>query len=247
MKNKFVIILLFAFTSTFAQTEGGLSVSVQTSETGGKYSPRNVLAIWVENSSGDYIKTLLAYADKRKTHLNNWQKSTGDAGSEYNVTDAITGATQNSHSTRSCNWNGIDFKGDVANDGAYKLCFELTDKNETGNYTSISFNKNTEKLSITPPDESSFKSIQINWTPAQSSAIELNENIENYTVYPNPTEGLIQIEGKHVELIEISDIKGNLIYNGTNTKFNLVNHSNGIYLVRIKTTEGAIIKKIVKQ
>ena len=53
-----------------AQTNGTLSVSVTTSSTGGNYAPRNIVAIWIEDSSGKLVKTLLAYAKEWKV----WHK-----------------------------------------------------------------------------------------------------------------------------------------------------------------------------
>jgi nitronate monooxygenase len=57
-----------------------------------------VVAIWVEDNQGNFVKTLLAYAQNRKTHLNTWEASTTAAGIPFNTVDAITGATKTSHS-----------------------------------------------------------------------------------------------------------------------------------------------------
>lgn len=242
----FILFILFALT-TFAQTEGALKVALSTAETGGKYAPRNVMAIWIENSSGEFVKTLLAYGEKRKTHLNNWQEATKNAGSEYNVTDAITGATKSSHSSRSCLWDGNDYNGIPVNDGSYKLCFELTDKNETGNYTVIDVNKGNDVYTLTPSDEPSFKSIQIDWLPTQETGFNLISNNSHINVYPNPTNGLIEIHGKQIDKVEISDNKGNIIFSGKQNYFDLSNFAHGVYFIQITTFDGIVSKKIVKQ
>jgi len=72
MKN---IIISIAFVSLFsltelAQTTGDLVVTTTTSEAGGNYAPRNIVAIWIENDQGEFVKTLLAFAQNRKSHLN---------------------------------------------------------------------------------------------------------------------------------------------------------------------------------
>ena len=72
----------------------GLTVSVTTSTTGGNYSPKHVVAIWVENSAGTFVKTLTVYAEARKYDLTNWNSISGG-----NVTDATTGATQSNFGT----------------------------------------------------------------------------------------------------------------------------------------------------
>jgi len=154
-----------------AQTPGKLSVTVTTSEAGGKYKPRNVIAIWIENEQGNFIKTLLVYANKRKTHLNNWQASTAAVGSEYNKVDAISGATKSSHTTRDCSWDGTDHTGSIVADGKYYVRMELTDKNSTGNNSSFLFTKGTNPDEQNPSNESSFSSVSINWTPATITEI----------------------------------------------------------------------------
>ncbi len=145
---------------TGIKTQGTLTVSTVTSEAGGNYAPRNVVAIWVENSSGEYVKSLLVYADKYKRFLTNWVSS-----SSYDVSDAVTGATINTHGTRTCSWDGTDVDGNMVSDGTYRLCMELTDKNGTGNYHYFEFIKDTIGFTSTPADVSSFSDISIIWTP----------------------------------------------------------------------------------
>ena len=142
------------------KTSGTLFVSTLTSSVGGNYAPKNIVAIWVESNSGTYVKTLLAYANTYKRYLTNWASS-----SSYNTTDALTGATVNSHTTRVCSWNGTDKNGNVVGDGSYKVCMELTDKDGTGNYHEFTFAKGTNSATLSPSNVSSFSNISIKWTP----------------------------------------------------------------------------------
>ena len=142
------------------KTSGTLSVSTLTSQAGGNYAPKNIVAIWVENSSGEYVKSLLVYADEYKRHLTNWVSN-----SSYDVSDAVTGATVNTHGTRSCTWDGTDVDGNIVADGTYRVCMELTDKNSTGNYHYFEFLKDSVSHTLTPTDVSSFSDISITWTP----------------------------------------------------------------------------------
>ena len=142
--------IFFFAVSLFAQTSGELTVTVTTSTTGGNYSPKNIVAIWIEDDAGNFVKTLLAYAQTRKTHLNTWQASTTAAGSPYNTVDAITGATKSSHGTRTCYWNASDVDGEIVIDGTYKIWMELTDKNSTGNFSSFSFVKGDQPEAVIP-------------------------------------------------------------------------------------------------
>ncbi len=239
----FVVLIGIALN---AQTSGELTVSATTSSTGGNFAPRNVVAIWIEDEAGNFIKTLLAYAQERKTHLNTWQATTTEAGSPYNVVDAITGATRTSHATRNCSWDGTDIDGNLVDDGNYKVWMELTDKNSTGNFSSFSFTKGTEPESLTPSDVPSFATITINWMPLANDIAD-NSIQESFTIFPNPTSGKFEISGEAIKEIEIRSIFGDLISKGSSSQINISYQPNGIYLILITTNKGMAIEKIVKQ
>ena len=141
-------------------TSGTLSVSTLTSSAGGGFAPRNVVAIWIENSAGSFVKSLLVYAATRKSDLTNWSSNSGGS-----VVSAITGATQSSHATRTCTWDATNVAGTVVADGTYKVCMELTDKNGTGNFSTFTFTKGPTAVSLTPSNVASFSNISIVWTP----------------------------------------------------------------------------------
>lgn len=242
-----LLVINIAFCSMLiAQTNGTLSVSVSTSEAGGGYAPRNIVAIWVEDGSGNFVKSLLALANNRKTHLNQWQASTDAAGTEYNTTDAITGATQSSHGTRTCSWNAQDYNSSLVPDGTYTLRMELTDKNGTGNYSSFSFVKGPNVENQTPNEVPSFSSIVMDWQPLDDTGIDLISNKENFIISPNPGTGTYQITGKNIESIEVRNIAGKFILESNNNKIDISNEAKGIYLVKVKTKNSTIIKKLIK-
>jgi len=138
----------------------GLIVSTVTSTAGGNYAPNHVVAIWVENSAGTFVKTLTVYAQARSYDLTNWESISGG-----NSVDAVTGATQGSHGTIYGSWNGTDTKGVVVPDGTYRLCMELTDKGATGNFSFFTFIKGAVAQTQTPSNVPSFSSISIKWIP----------------------------------------------------------------------------------
>ena len=246
MKN-IVVSIVFVFIMSlisFAQTTGELSVTTITSEAGGNYAPRNIVAIWIENDQGEFIKTLLAYAQTRKTHLNTWQATTTAAGTAYNTTDAITGATRSSYGTRQCSWNGTDYNGLAVVDGVYYVWMELTDKNGTGNYSSFSFTKDENSNTQTPDDVPSFASISIVWQPTGVSLLEISEN--NISINPNHSNGNYTITGDNIKEIEVRSISGKLILKSKSQNIDISNQHTGIYLVIIKTEKDRIIKKIYK-
>jgi len=82
------------------------------------------------------------------------------------------------------------------------------------------------------------------------------QNLEGLRVYPNPTEGLIIFD---IELSEAGDIEiqiynvlGELLYNKVLQKIKKTMHeadmgrlANGVYFVKMITSEGSINKKII--
>ena len=245
-KNIFTtIFMVLAASWIYAQTEGTLTVTAATSSAGGNYAPKNIVAIWIEDQQGNFVKTLLAYAQNRKTHLNTWEASTTAAGSPFNTIDAITGATKTSHATRTCTWNGTDVNGNLVTDGSYKIRMELTDKNSTGNYSTFTFTKDTNPENQTPGNVPSFSSISINWEPVITS-VKDNYLEKNYHIYPNPSSGICRITGENISEIQVSNVAGRLIYNGNDAVVDISNQPDGIYLVKIMTDRGMVTKKILK-
>ncbi len=242
----FIAIGLLSAVGLFAQTSGVLTVTTTTDDAGGNYAPRNILAIWVENESGEFVKTLMAYAANRKTHLNIWQASTAAAGSEFNVTDAITGATRPSHSVRECTWNATDFNGNLVSDGTYKLWMELTDKNGTGNYSSFSFLKAEIDTIMTPFNLPSFQNITIHWNPAGVGIFSEPEKAE-YSVSNNPGSGIYQIKGKEFDLAQVMTMSGELLFETKSSVIDLSKHTSGMYLIYISRDGKKEAIKLVKQ
>lgn len=248
MKNFILpLLVVFAMFQLSAQTNGKLDVSVVTSSAGGNYAPRNIIAIWIEDSSGNFVKTLLAYADKRIQHLNTWEKSTSSKNIMYNRTDAITGATQSNHSTRNCTWDGTDYNKKLVSDGTYFVCMELTDKNSTGNYSKFEFAKGADN-SVTPVNVASFSSVKISWKAAQTVDVEEIKVHENIQVFPNPTKNMININGGEIIDLEILNLSGAVVFNSSDaTKIDMGDFKSGIYLLRIKTKSGLVVKKLIKE
>jgi hypothetical protein len=243
MKTLTTLLLAFISLLTFAQTEGALTVSLTTSSAGGNYSPRNIVAIWVEDDNGNFVKTLMAYANVRKTHLNTWEASTSAAGSIYNVVDAITGVTRTSHGERTCFWEGTDVDGNLVDDGTYYVWMELTDKNGTGNFSSFSFTKGGNIISLSPDNEPSFSSISILWEPLINST---NEELANlFKIYPNPAKNIISIQGENFNEVLVYNSIGQLIISSVSSTIDISKLKSGKYLVMIDTPRGKITKKLI--
>ena len=161
----FSLIFLTSFNSTDshnngkATTGGEMTFTVTTLPAGGNYSPKHVLAIWVEDVDG-FIKTRKAMANQRKQYLYTWK-----AASNYNVVDAITGSTLNNHQTHTISWDFIDLEGNLVPDGEYTVWIEFTDKHAQGPLYHITFEKGPDAISLTPADEQYFVDIAFDYTP----------------------------------------------------------------------------------
>lgn len=87
--------------------------------------------------------------------------------------------------------------------------------------------------------------------------LKVNEfDTNNVDIYPNPSKGIISIDyskvNDKVQNIEVIDMIGNKVINDLPnenqlSKLNIDFLSNGIYLLKIKTENGDITKKIIKQ
>ena len=246
-KTIFTILLLtMAAALIHGQTPGNLTVTATTSTAGGNFAPKNIVAIWIEDDQGNFVKTLLAYAATRKTHLNTWEASTTAFGSPFNVVDAITGATRSNHGTRTCTWNGTDVDGTVVPDGTYKVRMELTDKNATGNFSSFEFTKDTIALNITPFNVPSFGSISIIWDPILTSVKD--QTLDNrIQVFPNPSAGNFKVRGENITWIEVRNAAGALLFEQESPFLDLTMQPDGIYYVKISSGRGSVVKKVLKQ
>lgn len=249
-KTTYKMIIISALVIAFgyglmADTNGKLTVATTTSSAGGPYNPRNVVAIWIEDASGNFVKTLMVYAKFYTTYLTKWKSSTTKAGSHYNSVDAITGASKTAFGKLECYWNGKDYKGNSMPDGKYKVWMELTDKNASGNSTSFEFTKGASIDNPTTANKPSFSSNLVKWEPSSSSVIDKSKNYFN--VFPNPTNGIISISGENFTDVEIRDMAGNLICSGKHKILDISDQPSGTYFVKISNNEQTEIKKIIKK
>lgn len=152
-------------------TSGTVVFTAKTLNAGGSYAPKHVLAIWIEKD-GVFVKTRKAMANQRKQYLYKWA-----ASSNYNVTDAITGATLTQHQTHTIEWNCKDLSGNVVPDGNYTVIIEFTDKHAQGPWYAVTFNKGTEPVSITPPNQQYITNMQLTYTPEITVTADFSANI----------------------------------------------------------------------
>lgn len=80
-------------------------------------------------------------------------------------------------------------------------------------------------------------------------ATTICENIEALaSVYPNPTNGKVTIETENLKQITISNMLGQIIYEGKASgdmfEYDFNKHGAGLYLIRIETVNGVALKKV---
>lgn len=243
-----IFILLLCFSTVLkAQTEGVLTVTATTSKTSvPTYQPYNILAIWIEDSNGKFVKTLMAYAQERRQYLIAWKTATTIAGASYNTTDAISGATLSSHGTRSCTWDGKNRSSSLVADGNYILNMELTDNDgKRQNLAEFSFAKGTSIQTLSPATTNGFSNISVEWKPINTSLEDPSEQAVN--AYFDESRNLFVVEGENIIYSRIYDANGKLWIQTSEQNIHVADLPEATYIIRIETNSGKIIRKITKK
>ncbi len=238
---------------------GSLNFSVTPTSTGG-YSPRHVIAIWVETNSGTFVKTKIRYAVSQVSRLISW-----NAASAGNIIDAVTGSTQNPYTTYTGTWNGTDVSGSTVLDGVYKLQFELAWGNNSTSQRStytITFTKSPTADHQTG-NSTNFTNIVVDWVPSGAGINENTASNPNISIFPNPfsTNSTISFNVKKASPIYVAiyNLNGQLVktllndyktigeyslnWNGTNNQN--IKVSNGIYYVTFQIDNKIYSKKVL--
>ncbi|MBX7098444.1 MAG: DUF2271 domain-containing protein [Myxococcaceae bacterium] len=164
MKAHFTIAAAFALlvaTPSFAQ---GLTVSFTTTPAGGGYNPKNIVAVWIQDSNGAFVKTIGRWAGTRKSHLVAWNQSAGSGDA-----DAVSGATRPNHSaTLNVTWDLKNKAGAVVPDGKYTIRMETCDANSSSasqnNQGTFTFTKGSAPSTQTTSG-GGHNAVNINFTP----------------------------------------------------------------------------------
>ncbi|BDX36939.1 hypothetical protein CYCD_02940 [Tenuifilaceae bacterium CYCD] len=237
-------VILISVSVSFSQnTDGSVTFTVTTVSEGGQYAPKNIVAIWIKNSSGTFIRSMKVMAATRIQYLYQWK-----ASSNLNKTDAITGATLTSHQTHTITWNCKDLSGNIVPDGDYQFWIEYTDKDAQGPYTNYTFAKGTSPVSTNFTNQTYFVNASINYTPNTTGIIspkQINANVyrESNT---NTNTYIFEIPTAKAEnvLFRIFNISGQVVHetqkysdNGEIRRliWNKPNSLNGIYIYQIES------------
>ena len=184
MKKIFTLLFLATFVITAnsqEKTTGSLTFKVTTKTANGSYAPKHVLAAWITNSSGTFVKSMKVMASERKQYLYTWK-----AASAGSTVSAITGSTLSSHQTHTLTWDCKNLSGVDVADGDYKLWVEFTEKDGAGPKQSYTFTKGTSAVSLTPANVTNFTSVSIVYTPVINAVEDINSTEQNVQIFPNP-------------------------------------------------------------
>jgi len=187
------ILVFGSLQAQTADTTMMVAFQVTTSSPGGNYSPRNVGVIWVESSTGTFVKTLKVWGNNRRQYLYTWNTRSGG-----NTVDGVTGSTYSSHGTRTASWDFTDVNGDTVAAGNYSLRLELTDQHSQGPLYSFSFPFMGATESITPPEQSRFQDMQLSYDLTIIVGLDgephlVPDQIALKQNYPNPFNPTTQI------------------------------------------------------
>jgi len=125
-----------------------VSFDVTPLSQGGRYSPRNIGAIWVQSSSGAFVKSLEVWAAQRRRYLTRYNTAVGSSSTNIDVTAT---ATQSSLKPHHVTWNLKDRTGAAVAPGAYSMLIEVTDHDGSGQSYAVDFNVHADAATITPP------------------------------------------------------------------------------------------------
>lgn len=79
--------------------------------------------------------------------------------------------------------------------------------------------------------------------PSLASIVD-NENIDVY-LYPNPTNGIINIKGENITNVVVRDLTGKVVIDTNNTQnIDLTGLENGTYMITVVGTTGSVTKSI---
>lgn len=136
-----------------------LTFDVTPVDNNGDRSPAHVMAVWIEDSSGNFIKTIARIGDSRYNYLYTWMASPVNG----NTVDAITTATYNSWNPMSFYWDSTNTSGEVVSTGDYVLWIEFTTTHGQGPKYSIPFTIGSVNVEIKPTDESYYKTMNLKY------------------------------------------------------------------------------------
>jgi hypothetical protein len=144
---------------------GSLTINATTAPTpNATYQPANVVAVWVEDAQGNFVKTLYRASSTYTIRLVAWSATAPAAD-----VDGLTGPSRTAQTPLAATWNMTNKAGTEVLDGTYTIRMELSDsnaltadQNNQGEFTVI---KGPTAQSQTALTSGLFTNVSLNYTP----------------------------------------------------------------------------------
>jgi hypothetical protein len=264
------IIAIVSFAaSVSAQTAGTLTFTYnqpQPTNPALNAGIKNVLAVWIENNTGTFIKTKYRFVGtSTKDHLPTWAVKSGGVLSNAttttcNTTDATTGATCTSTTTttgvspvgaiRPTAFGTKTTNGTTVADGVYKVWIESSwvdsGSNNHNEIISFSFTKGPTAVHLTPAGDTYINTVVIDWVPSPLSVEDVNKE-PVVVIYPVPSTGVFNLDMKNeLNSIKVFDLLGQTVYSEDNLQntfvttksIDLSGVANGNYIISLTNDNG---------
>ncbi|MCD4664167.1 MAG: T9SS type A sorting domain-containing protein, partial [Bacteroidales bacterium] len=119
----------------------------------------------------------------------------------------------------------------------------------------LTFTKGPNAQTLTPPDETYFKDISLEFIP-EVTGVEDEIASDEFIIYPNPGQGIFYLKSLKMQntSLKVYNNSGRLILsrkmnnnsNGLIHQIDLRNQADGIYLIEINDNKNKSIKRIIK-
>ncbi len=266
LKITTVVAALIATTNLSAQTPGALTFTFTELAKTPTYNgnSQHVLAVWIQTSGGAFVKTKLRYVGGgTDDHLPTWgsqascQFPTSITSGTCNTVDGLTGATRSSWTTYTVTWDGkkgAAATGTLQPDGVYKVAIQSTwNHGTTGTaLTTYTFTKGASVDHQTPAANTTYSNVVLHWQPSTTTGIDEATSNPEIVVYPNPSNGMFNVDYTNAKNIRVINTLGVLVYEtkieelsqGTKN-IDLSDYANGIYMITVSNDNGSSIHKVI--
>lgn len=148
----------------------------------------------------------------------------------------------------------------VTNATEYTYEYSTDETFTTDIQTATISNTQIDILSLTPETQyfwrvkASYETVESAWSEVWNFTTEeyikvVLSEINNYNIYPNPSNGIVYIEMDEMRSIKVFDITGKVVVdvdiNANNYQLNLENCPAGIYFIEINTKTNKVVKKLI--
>lgn len=146
----------------------------------GRYQPRNLLAVWIEDEAGTPVKVIGRWAGIFNRYLIVFnQRVPGAFGGLFGLPpdgsvaigeldpDVITTASLRAHEPRELTWDLTDYEGTPVPDGTYSVYIECSDDNTESDFTVVELHKGPEPMTVERGESERFAYVRLTYTPPE--------------------------------------------------------------------------------